>query len=118
MRAGGIELRVQGVVRVMHPDLGMGVEFTQPRREHRTALEKFLRVLTENRRLLPELFVEPEGLESEGPERTAAVADGEDPLLQLCFGEPLSVEAFQEALRRQRAIPPVVVNTEAAATHA
>ena len=39
----------------------MGVEFTQHTREHRAALEKFLRVLTENRTLLHELFVQPEG---------------------------------------------------------
>jgi c-di-GMP-binding flagellar brake protein YcgR len=59
MRAGGVEIRVQGVVRVMHPDKGMGVEFTQHTAEHRAALEKFMGVLTENRTLLPELLVQP-----------------------------------------------------------
>lgn len=117
MRAGGIELRVQGVVRVMHPDQGMGVEFTQNTEEHRSALERFLGVLTENRTLLPELFVQPEGLNSEGFGRAPAV-DTDDPLLQLFFGEPLSAEAFQEALRKQRSMPPVAASTEAAATHA
>ena len=29
MKAAGLELRVEGVVRVMHPEVGMGVEFTQ-----------------------------------------------------------------------------------------
>jgi hypothetical protein len=65
MHAGGVEVRAQGVVRIMHPDKGMGVEFTQATPEHRVAVEKFLRVLNENRTLLPELLVEPEGLESE-----------------------------------------------------
>jgi c-di-GMP-binding flagellar brake protein YcgR len=118
MRAGGVELRVQGVVRIMHPDRGMGVEFTQNTAEHREALETFLRVLTENRSLLPELLVQPEGLDSEGPRRAAAAVDSEDPLLQLFYGEPLSAEAFQEALRKQRGIPAEAANTETATTHA
>lgn len=118
MRAGGVELRVQGVVRVMHPDQGMGVEFTQNTAGERAALEKFLRVLTENRTLVPELFVQPEGLDSADIGRATAGVNTEDPLLQLFFGEPLSAEAFQEALRKQRAIPPAVANAEAAATHA
>jgi c-di-GMP-binding flagellar brake protein YcgR len=118
MRAGGVELRVQGVVRVMHSDRGMGVEFTQNTREHRAALEKFLNVLTENRTLLPELFVQPEGLDVESRKAHAATVDTEDPLLQLFYGEPLSAEAFHEALRKQRTIPPVVANAEAAAAHA
>src|SRR5260370_22082289 len=63
MRAAGMELRTEGVVRVMHPDQGMGVEFTQATPEHRAALEKFLGVLTDNRELSPELLVVPEGLE-------------------------------------------------------
>ncbi|PYX50094.1 MAG: hypothetical protein DMG79_06950, partial [Acidobacteria bacterium] len=51
MRAGSVEVRAQGVVRVMHPEKGMGVEFTQTTPEHRAAVEKFLGILTENRTL-------------------------------------------------------------------
>jgi len=118
MRAAGVELRAQGVVRIMHPDRGMGVEFTQNTREHRAALEKFLNVLTENRNLLPELFVQPEGLEVESQRTAAVTSDIEDPLLQLFYGEPVSAEAFHEALRKQRAIPAVVASAQAAAAHA
>jgi c-di-GMP-binding flagellar brake protein YcgR len=118
MRAGGVEVRVQGIVRVMHPDRGMGVEFTQNTPEHRSALEKFLNVLTENRTLLPELFVQPEGLESESQRTTRNSIDIEDPLLQLFYGEPLSAESFHEALRKQRSILPAVSSPEAAATQA
>ena len=106
MRAAGVEVRAQGLVRVMHPDRGMGVEFTQTTPEHRAAVEKFLRVLSENRTLLPELLVEPEGLESEPPTVKTKTADTDDPLLQLFNGEPLSAEAFHEAMRKQRATPP------------
>src|SRR5499427_8670853 len=108
MRAGGIEVRAQGIVRIMHPDQGMGVQFTQNTSEHRAALERFLGVLTENRSLMPELLVQAEGLERDGFQRQPSAADTEDPLLQLFYGEPLSAEAFHEALRKQRAVPPAV----------
>jgi hypothetical protein len=118
MRAGGVELRVQGVVRVMHPDCGMGVEFTQNTPEHRAALEKFLSVLTENRTLLPELFVQPDGLESDESKPQALSSASEDPLLQLFYGEPLTAEAFHEALRSQRAVPKEPTNLAASAANA
>ncbi len=102
MRAGGVEVRAQGIVRVMHPDKGMGVEFTQTTPEHRVALEKFLGVLNENRTLLPELLVEPEGLESECGAVKSLPADSDDPLLQLFYGEPISAEEFHAAMRKQR----------------
>lgn len=118
MRAAGVEVRAQGSVRVMHPDRGMGVEFTQNTLEHRAALEKFLKVLTDNRTLLPELFVQPEGLNSEEPMPSAGAEDTDDPLLQLFHRDPLSAEAFQEALRKQRGVSPVAAKEEAAGAHA
>jgi c-di-GMP-binding flagellar brake protein YcgR len=117
MRAGGVEIRVQGVVRVMHPDKGMGVEFTQHTAEHRAALEKFMGVLTENRTLLPELLVQPEGLESEVRGAQPRI-ETEDPLLELFYGEPLTAEDFREALQKQRAIPAAMANSASAAGHA
>lgn len=104
MRAAGVEVRAQGVVRIMHPDKGMGVEFILGTAEHRLALEKFLSVLTANRGLLPELLVQPEGLEVETT-RTESAQACEDPLLQLFYSEPLSADEFQDALRRQRVMP-------------
>lgn len=105
MKAGTAEVRTQGLVRVMHPDRGMGVEFTQATQEHRASVEKFLGLLTENRSLLPELFVQPEGLDREALSATLTSPDLSDPLLQLFYGDPLSADEFQEALRQQRAIP-------------
>ena len=118
MRAAGVEVHAQGVVRIMHPDKGMGVEFTQATPEHRAALEKFVGVLTENRTLLPELLVQPEGLESEPAQVKPLPTDTEDPLLQLFYGEPLAAEAFHEALRKQRAILPKVTKSAAAGAQA
>jgi hypothetical protein len=106
MRAAGVELRTEGVVRIMHPDKGMGVEFTQTTAEHRALLEKFLSLLTENREVLPELLVEPEGLETEGSNSSflpAAAGEPEDTLLGL-FRSPaaLSADDFLAELRKQR----------------
>ncbi len=106
MRAAGVELRSEGVVRVMHPEKGMGVEFTQTTTEHRALLEKFLSRLTESPETMPELLVEPEGLETEIGERSKPAAepcDGEDPLLGLFRNHAeLAVEPFVEMLRKQR----------------
>jgi c-di-GMP-binding flagellar brake protein YcgR len=106
MRASGVELRAEGIVRVMHPEKGMGVEFTQSTPEHRTLLEKFLSLLTENRDVLPELLVEPEGLETESGQNSgnaAASAGVEDTLLGLFRNQAaLSPDSFQAELRKQR----------------
>lgn len=115
MRAAGVEVRAQGVVRVMHPERGMGIEFTQTTPEHRAAVEKFLGVLHENRSLMPELLVEPEGLESEPSAGPSPFASTDDPLLQLFYGETLTADEFHEALRKQRLVPRDASDVSAAA---
>ena len=117
MRAGTVEVRAQGVVRVMHPEKGMGVEFTQATPEHRAAVEKFLEVLNENRSLMPELLVEPQGLESESTAQKPS-EDVDDPLLHLFYGESLTAEQFHEAMRKQRATPAEATGGASAAAHA
>jgi hypothetical protein len=101
----------------MHPDKGMGVEFTQATPEHREAVEKFLQVLNENRTLSPELLVEPEGLESESSQ-IRLITDTDDPLLQLFYGEALTADQFHEAMRKQRGTPPAPSGDVSAAAHA
>jgi c-di-GMP-binding flagellar brake protein YcgR len=108
MRAGSAEMRAEGVVRVMHPEKGMGVEFSQTTPEHRQAVEKFLSLLTQNRDVLPELMVEPEGLESDGePSRKdrGEMTESDDPLLNL-FRKQSKVpsDSFHEELKKQRGI--------------
>jgi hypothetical protein len=108
MRAAGVDLRTEGVVRIMHPDRGMGVQFTQSTPEHRGLLEKFLSLLTDNREVLPELLVEPEGLETESSTPSsipAASGDAEDTLLGLFRSQAaLSADAFLAELRKQRGL--------------
>ena len=103
MRAAEVEVRTQGVVRIMHPEKGMGVELTNYA-QHRASVEKFLGILTGNRTLSPELLVEPDGLETVSTAKPLP-ADADDPLLQLFYGESLTPEQFHEALRNQRATP-------------
>jgi c-di-GMP-binding flagellar brake protein YcgR len=116
MRAGEVEVRAQGVVRIMHADKGMGVEFTQATPEHRAAVERFLGMLNENRALTPELLVEPEGLESE-PNAGKPPAEEDDPLLHLFYGDALTAEQFREVLQKQRVTPSPTVGSASAVAH-
>lgn len=124
MRVPEHELRVEGVVRVMHPDHGMGIEFTQKTVQQRDHVEKFIHALMVAGNTLPELLVEPEGLESEsargrenvrGPENLREPEnvphspqgqhspEGEDPLLDLFHHKAsLPAELFLTELRKQR----------------
>jgi c-di-GMP-binding flagellar brake protein YcgR len=104
MSAAGVDVKTEGVVRVMHPDQGMGVEFTKRTREHQTLLEKFLSVLTQNRELSPELLVEPEGLETEiSASDMKGDAPVDDALLVLFRSQAtLPPEEFLAELRKQR----------------
>ncbi len=104
MEVAGVELRAGGVVLVMHPDVGMGVEFTQTTDQQRDQLEKFIHALTNSNGVLPELLIEPEGLETVGPVIEQKARNGaEDPLLELFRKRSgLDPEAFQIELQKQR----------------
>jgi DNA-binding response OmpR family regulator len=104
MRAAGVEMRSEGVVRVMHPEKGMGVEFIQSTGEHRASLEAFLASLANNPNSVPELLVEPEGLSADNSfDSDSNGPQDEDPLLDLFRKHStLGHEQFHELLRRQR----------------
>jgi len=104
MRAAKLENRAEGAVRVMHPEIGMGVEFTRASAEQREHLEKFIQMLR-SRGVQPELVVEPEGMSDEEPDRVEmlAIDDIEDPLLDLFRKHPdFTVDGFRAELRKQR----------------
>jgi DNA-binding response OmpR family regulator len=103
MKAPDTELKLEGVVRVMHADKGMGVEFAQNSPEQSVLIEKFLTSLAQNPNIQPELLVEPEALESDAPPTVASAAAVEDPLINLFRNHAeLGVELFQAELRKQR----------------
>jgi len=104
MQAAGIASRAEGVVRVMHPDLGMGVEFTQETVPQREQLQKFIHTLTSSNGVVPEILVEPESLEvTEAVDPSSTKLSTDDPLLELFRAKAgLTPEAFQSELRKQR----------------
>jgi c-di-GMP-binding flagellar brake protein YcgR len=106
MSAARVKIHVDGIVRVMHPEQGMGVEFIRRTPQQRALLEGFLNVLTQNRGLSPELLVEPDGFELEaGNAKAERDLEEEDSLLQLFLRESaLAGEAFLAELRKQRGL--------------
>jgi len=60
------------------------------------------------------LLVEPEGLETDPGAMQSRSSEVDDPLLNLFSGEPLTVEAFHDALRQQRATPQAIASSAAA----
>src|ERR1051325_11501998 len=102
MSAASSKLQIPGVVRVAHTDVGMGVEFTRNTDEQRQQVETFLQTLMQSGTGVPELLVQPEGLE---PMEASTVSETalEDPLLELFRTKAsVPVEVFQEELRKQR----------------
>jgi CheY-like chemotaxis protein len=106
MRLAKLENRVDGVVRVMHPEVGMGVEFTRTTNRQRKHLEKFIHALNDNKAGQLELLVEPEGMNDAEPISPNPPVLDDDPLLELFHrNADLTTEAFQSELRRQRNAP-------------
>jgi DNA-binding response OmpR family regulator len=104
LKAGTEKLRADGVVLVMHPEVGMGVEFTQTTAQQHEQVERLIHALSNGNAALAELLVEPEGLETGEPVRASKPrAAAEDPLLELFRrSTELTSQAFHSELRRQR----------------
>jgi len=104
MRIKQLHVQAEGVVRVMHPEVGMGVEFIQKSMQEREHVEKFIHNLTTNGGEVPDLLVEPEGFDSGEPTtRTTADEEPYDPLLDLFRNRAeLDTDPFLAELRKQR----------------
>jgi len=104
MQIGGAQIRAEGAVLVMHPEVGMGVEFSQTTEQQREHVEKFIQALTNTNGALPELLVAPEGLDTGEPVKAVKTAGAtEDPLLELFRKKGnFTPEAFQIELCQQR----------------
>src|SRR5580692_5901452 len=117
MRLAKLESRVEGGVRVMHPEIGMGVEFTRTTNQQRKDLEEFIHALKNHKGARPELVVEPEGMNDAEPVGLPAstIDDIEDPLLELFQrNTDFSTESFRSELRKQRNSSPAVAQAVAA----
>jgi CheY-like chemotaxis protein len=108
LRAAGMEVRAKGVVRIMHPTHGMGIEFEARTAEQREQVTQFIEFLTSRPGTVPELLVSPGPLQSDAPGHPANHSDGEieDSLLDLLLHHPdLTQEQFLKHLREQRGTP-------------
>ena len=107
MRVADLTMQAEGIIRVMHPEIGMGIEFTRTTPEQRQQVEKFIQALMDSRGVLPDLMVEPDGMEADAPKTSVSPAEPdeelEDPLLELFRTRPgLPADAFLGELRKQR----------------
>jgi CheY-like chemotaxis protein len=102
LSAEAVELQAQGLVRVMHPSFGMGVEFASRTAEQRAQTENFIQFLTSSPGVQPELRVSPQAF-GHGAESFCAPSDDvDDALLDLLRNhESFSQEMFLETLHGQ-----------------
>jgi len=106
LRAAGMEIHTDGLVRVMHPGHGMGIEFPARTEEQRKSVGEFIEFLTGQPGATPQLETSPRSLVANAVDLNqtgSAATDADDPLLELLrTGNALDEEAFLAELHRQR----------------
>ena len=105
MKSAALALRAGGVVRVAHPEFGMGVEFLQATSRQHDKVHQLIETLRDNGEKSPELLVEPDGLEASSPgeNSTDSTIGLEDSLLDLFrHKSQIPVDAFLKQMREQR----------------
>ncbi len=106
LNAEDMEVQAEGMVRVMHPGFGMGIEFASRTTDERAHVAKFIEFLTSRPGTVPALSVTPRAL-TEGDnynlDGASSKEELEDPLLELLHNhESLGQEEFLQKLRQQR----------------
>jgi DNA-binding response OmpR family regulator len=103
IRAAGLETRASGIVRITHPEFGMGVEFLQSSPEEQDQVRRMIETLCSSG-ASPEVHVEPDGLEPAPQDPTQAPAPLSDDSLVNLFHQKahLSADDFVEEMHRQR----------------
>src|SRR5215469_264099 len=103
LRAEGVELQTHGLVRVMHPSHGMGVEFATRKVRQRQQTESFIHFLVARPGVQPQLLVSPQGMGADTESLCVPSDDLEDPLLDLIRNhQAFSEEMFLQTLKSQR----------------
>lgn len=106
LKAGDIEVQAEGVVRVMHPGYGMGIEFASRTEEQRERVSEFIRFLTGNPDNFPRLLITPCSFNDAADSNVPIHQESEeldDPLLDLLRSHQLlNQEEFLQRLRGQR----------------
>jgi DNA-binding response OmpR family regulator len=105
LKAANMEIHADGMVRVMHPASGMGVEFPSRTSEQRQTVADFIDFLTSRPGVVPELLISPKSLVADDVQFSGSGTEEhlEDPLLELLRnGQSLTREQFLAELHRQR----------------
>jgi DNA-binding response OmpR family regulator len=105
MKVRELELPVEGMVRVMHPGAGMGVQFVRQTPEETKRVEDFIHTLVNTEGAVPEIEVRPESIDNSPSAYSAQRTEDEhgDPLLSLFrTGAELPPDEFHGELRKQR----------------
>jgi DNA-binding response OmpR family regulator len=111
LRSGEVEIHTEGMVRVVHPSHGMGVEFPSRTAEQRAQVANLITLLRNHPQSAPELSVSPQAIDGDSrqfeprADPNYAVSDEEmdDPLLDLLrLGTKMQQAEFLQALERQR----------------
>lgn len=100
MRVGRHHMRAEGVIRVAHPETGMGIEFLLQTPAQRSDVEALIQALCENPGERPEFLVEPEEMDADIGTR---MISADDPLHALFIQKAdMPIAVFHAELRKQR----------------
>ena len=104
LKAAGMEIHTAGVVRVMHPAHGMGIEFPSRTEEQRKSVGDFIEFLTRTPGTTPLLEISPRSLLADAEELNQPLdSESNDPLLELVRkGSVLEEGEFLTQLHGQR----------------
>ena len=105
MKVHSLGLQIEGIVRVMHPGTGMGVEFTRHTSAQRARVEEFIQTLVHSSGAVPDLEVRPDAIDNSSDAYSSWQISGErgDPLLSLFRSKTdLPADMFHTELRKQR----------------
>ena len=118
MKVRDLELQIEGIVRIMHPGAGMGVEFNQHTSTQKARVEEFIQTLVTTTGAVPDLQVRPDAIDNSPSTFSSEKIENDhgDPLLSLFRAKSeLPAEQFQAELRKQRGMP-AEANAELLAT--
>lgn len=102
VNAGTTAIRANGVVRVAHPEFGMGIEFQRSTPEQQQQVRHFVETLRAEGKSR-ELHAEPDGLDSTPDEHPQATSHAEDALVHLFHEQgQVAVEVFLEQMEQTR----------------
>jgi FixJ family two-component response regulator len=103
LTANDVEASAEGTVRVMHPNFGMGIEFSSQTSEEQSQVEDILNLLTSCPGTHPRLKLTPRALNAPARSTGESLDKLNDPLLELLRNhQSFDQEQFLQALQRQR----------------